>query len=256
MRPLWLAAGTVCTIAALLFATGGLWTLFVEARPPIEYTSRSIPFSGKKLVVEVAQGNVSLNVETGEAGVVDVYRMLQWSQDKPLVKEDWDGHTLRLSATCSGDDHPDRTVCTADYRVVVPAEAEVEAKTTNGVLNASHLHGTVRLTSVSGDITAAGIAGNVVIRSGSGNITADKLESHQVDAETGSGNLRLWLTTRPTLLRAVARVSGDIDAWVPKGAYDVTTAARWSRVDVDRDPASPSKITLSAPEGAISLDDR
>lgn len=253
MRPLWLAAGTVCTIVAVLLAAGGVWHGFARAELPSEHKSRSIPFSGKQFKLEVVQGVVDVDVVTGEAGVVDLYRTLRWTKDKPTVKEDWDGRSLRLSVTCPGDDQPNRPACMAEYELLVPDETEFEATTTSGTLNVDGLHADVRVTSVSGNVRASGIAGNVWIRSASGDINTGMLAGDRADVETGSGEVSVDFDKPPSLVRAVARVSGNVTVRVPVQRYDVSVQAKWSEVAVSSDVDSQRKLTAMAPQGQVLI---
>ncbi|GAA3566232.1 hypothetical protein GCM10022419_053640 [Nonomuraea rosea] len=255
MRAVWLTAGTVVTVLALLLSTLQLWRGFARATPPTDTTQRSIPFTKNKVLVKAGTGDVSLIIMPGVAGELLLDRTLRWAKDRPTVTEDWDERTgtLRLDATCPGSDQPAGPLCRADYVVMVPPETDVEASSTQGELDVSNLFGDVRLTSVSGWVHVQKVSGAVWARSGSGNVRADMLKGGPADVEVGSGDVDLSFTTMPTAVKAVVRTSGDVNVNVPRGSYDVTVDADESLIDVRLDATSDRKITAKAPGGSVSI---
>ncbi|MEU4229825.1 DUF4097 family beta strand repeat-containing protein [Nonomuraea sp. NPDC026600] len=252
MRALWLSAGAVATVFALLITSGVLWSAFAYARPPIETTSRSIPFKLSRLKVIVARGNVNVSIHPGEAGELFLERSLRWSKQKPGVKEDWDEQrTLRLDVSCPGMDRPDAPLCQADYTLFVPEETDIEAQTANGSLDVNGIFGDVRMTSESGELRVYETSGTVWARSGSGDVRGIGLSGGEADVETGSGHIDLSFDTAPTKVRAVVRTRGDVAMVVPDLGYDVTASAKRADIDVKKDPTSPRKITIQAQNALV-----
>ncbi|PZG15080.1 hypothetical protein [Nonomuraea aridisoli] len=253
MRALWLAAGAVLTVVALVVSTTVLWHEFARARTPRDDTTRSIPFAHEQVRIIVGEGDVSLSITSGRAGELWIGRSLRWSRDRPTVTEDWDERTatLRLEAVCP--DQPAGPLCHADYAVSVPPETDVEANMSHGPLFASDLFGSVRLTSSSGIVHVMDLAGPLRVRTGTGDVLAERLAGGEADVETGSGMVQVSFMEPPDTVRAVVRTRGDVTVRTPAVAYDVDLEAARSRVDVERDELSTRKITARAPRGTVSL---
>ncbi|MGW0809608.1 hypothetical protein [Nonomuraea sp. NPDC002799] len=255
MRAAWLTAGALVTVFALVLSTALIWQGIGRARTPEEVSERSIPFTRDRLAVRADKGQVNVVVIRGKAGELLLQRTLSWSRDRPTVSEDWDAGTgtLRLEAVCPGYDQPDGPLCQADYLLLVPSETSVEAGTTGGDLAVSDVFGDVRLTSVSGNILARDITGDVWARSGSGDVFTEELGGDAADVEVGSGNVHVTFVSPPTSVRAVVRTTGDVTVILPPHAYDLTTEAANATIDVDKDPASPRKVTAKAPGGSVTV---
>lgn len=253
MRVLWLSAGAVATVCALLISSATLWHGFAQASPPTEITSRSISFKLSQLKVIAGRGSVNVSIHPGDAGELFLERSLRWSKTKPAVKEDWDGRTLRLDASCPGTDERHPPVCEADYTLFVPVETDVEAESANGGLEVNRIYGNVRMTSESGLLRVSETSGAVWARSGSGNIGGRALIGGDADVETGSGRVDLSFDTAPTRVRAVVRTRGSVAVLVPGLAYDVEARAKNVNLDIRKDSASPRKITVQVPDGMASV---
>ncbi|MGP3956298.1 hypothetical protein ACTWPT_09905 [Nonomuraea sp. 3N208] len=257
MRAVWLTAGAVVTVIALLISTVLVWRGFARARTPTDVTERSIPFTKDKVEIAAAAGQVDLFLVPGQAGELLIRRTLRWSRDRPNVTEDWDADAsaLRLEAVCPRSDQPDGPVCWAAYTITVPPETDIVASTTRGELAVAEAFGSLRLTSVSGDVRLHDVAGPVWARTGTGNIEGERLDGDEADVEAGSGKLRLSFNSPPTSVRAVVRTIGNITVLVPDVAYNVTVDATNSTLGIKRDRESPRKIVATTAEGSVTLFD-
>ncbi|MEO3887377.1 hypothetical protein [Nonomuraea sp. B5E05] len=255
MRAAWLVVGALTTTVALLVSTTVLWRTFARARTPEEVTSRSIPFTERRIQINAARGDVDVAILPGNAGELLISRSLRWTRDRPAVTEDWDARTstLRLEAVCPGADQPDGPLCRADYLLFVPPETDIEAGTTGGMLSVDNVYGDVRLTSVTGDVSVDDVAGSLWARVGTGSVRADTLNAEEADVEVGAGNVSLSFANPPATVKAVVRTSGDVQVHVREGSYDVSVVARNSTLNIGRDPSSPRKITARAPDGTVTL---
>ncbi|MGI5287173.1 hypothetical protein ACQEVF_28090 [Nonomuraea polychroma] len=255
MRAVWLTAGAVATVIALLVSTTLLWRGFARARAPVDIERRSIPFTKDKVEIKAVAGQVDLVIMFGQAGELLINRTLRWSRDRPDVTEDWDAasSTLRLEASCPRDDQPDGPLCQADYVIFVPPETDIVAGTTSGRLVVNELFGSLRLTSVSGDIRLSGVAGPVWARTGTGTIDGKRLDVEQADVEVGSGEVDLSFSRPPKSVRAVVRTTGDVSVTVPHGPYDVNVEAADTTFDIKMVKGAPRKIVAKAPSGSVSL---
>ncbi|MGI5273728.1 hypothetical protein ACQEUU_31630 [Nonomuraea sp. CA-218870] len=252
MRRLWLILGTVLTVAALAVSTGVVWAALADPSPPSELSWRSIPFRGGALTVEARGDDVSVHIQAGQAGSIGVERDLVWTGRKPTAREQWDGGTLRLDGTCPGGGHPAMADCLIRYQLFVPPETDVSA-TANAPLSARRMRGDVSLTSVWGAVGAHDLTGDLRLRSETGDIAADRLRGGAVDAQTGTGTVRLSFETPPSDVRATVRASGDIGLELPGGVYDVIAGAPNTDVDSRLDPSSSRKVRASTPDGGIHI---
>ncbi|MEQ4725138.1 DUF4097 family beta strand repeat-containing protein [Nonomuraea sp. B19D2] len=256
MRVVWLAAGAVVTVIALLISTLVLWRGVARARLPEEDARRSIPFAQKNVRIKTGRGTqVHLSVFPGTAGELFVERSLTWSRDRPTVTEDWDSRssTLRLDAVCPGADQPDGPLCQADFIVFVPPETDIEAATTGGDLIVNDVFGKLRLSSVSGNVHINDISGTIWARTGTGNVDAHGLDVEQADVEIGSGRVKLSFISAPTDVKAVVRTTGNISVNVPRATYRVTADAAESEIDVEQNPQASRNIVVKAPNGTVSV---
>ncbi|MFI6324179.1 hypothetical protein ACIBG8_42095 [Nonomuraea sp. NPDC050556] len=259
VKSLWLFLGIATTTVAMLFSSTAVWELLARADEPTEDTQRSVPFTGSRLKIEVVEGAVDVAVEPGAAGAITLRRALQWSGDKPKVKEEWDGGVLRLSATCPGADQPDGPTCQASYVISVPPETALDASTISGELDVRGIYGALRLSSVSGDVEAGQTPASLWARTQTGNVNAHDLRGGPADVEIGKGNADLSYSKAPSDVSVIVRASGDIRLNLPTGEpYAITTSGE--NVDttgeVLAEPTSPRKIVARTAEGNVWISGR
>ncbi|MEV4221218.1 DUF4097 family beta strand repeat-containing protein [Nonomuraea sp. NPDC049725] len=253
MRALWLTLGSVLTVIAVTVSTAIIWRGFATAREPTETTERVIAVEALTTLRVIGEGAVSVQVHRGEAGQILLVRSMRWSQEKPSVAEDWDGRTLRLDSSCPGAGYLTAPVCEIGYQILVPQHVSVDARTASGFLAVDDIAGDVRVATVSGAVRLDDLPGKVHARSGSGSVRGDSLRSEQVDVEVSSGDLDLSFMTQPSEVRAIVKTSGNIDMELPPGAYDLTTSAPQVITTPVSDPGSSRKITVSTPDGEVSI---
>ncbi|MFG1944921.1 DUF4097 family beta strand repeat-containing protein [Nonomuraea sp. NPDC048826] len=251
MRRHWLILGTAMTVIALVISANVVWEIFVDPSPPSETTWRSVPFRGGTLTIE-AGDDIHVHIQAGPAGSVGIARDLVWTERKPTVSEEWAGDALRLDGGCPGDRLPDRPDCVINYQLYVPPETDVVA-TTSASLSVSRIHGDVSLTSAWGRVGADDLTGDLRLRSETGDIDAGGLRGGTVDAETGTGTVRISFDTPPSDVRAAVRASGDIGMDLPEGVYDVVVSAPRTDVESRVDPSSSRKVRATTPDGGIHI---
>lgn len=207
----WLVGGLLATAAAIgvLGVTAWSWAVAPQART--EDQTRTYRHAVSRVELDLTAGHIT--VSAGDAGQVTVHRRLQWRAAEPVVREDWSGDTLRISAAC-----PERqNHCAVDYTVRVPAGVAVQAATDAGDLAVRDLTGDVRLTTGSGETDIDHLAGPLRVRSGDGDVTATGLRSATTDVDTRDGRVELRYDTAPTTVRVLA-VDGGITITVPDRA--------------------------------------
>ncbi|MEV0197453.1 DUF4097 family beta strand repeat-containing protein [Nonomuraea sp. NPDC050691] len=254
MRAIWLAVGTIATIAGLIVSTALLFHGFADAERPSELSRGSFPWQGAQVRLVIEEGVTDVSIITGEAGEVVVERWVRWTDRKPEVTEEWGAGSLRLSTDCQSSARRSPPSCQVGYAIQVPPETALEATTATASLNLSQIHGKVRVTSVSGDVNVDGAAGDLYVRSGSGDVKAMALGGERADVEVGSGGVHLVFRQPPAEVRAVVRTSGTVMVEVPrKSTYDVTADAPNVDMDVRREAGAPRRITASVAEGLVDI---
>ncbi|HZA04361.1 MAG TPA: DUF4097 family beta strand repeat-containing protein [Propionibacteriaceae bacterium] len=183
------------------------------------------------LVIDARAGAVS--VATGE-GPLTVTEMYEYRNDKPRTSHQVDGATLKLTETGCADD---TFRCGVHFRIRVPAATAVTITTNAGAVEIDDLDGDIRVTTDAGSVEARNLAGD------------------NVSVETDAGATSLRFREPPTAVQASTDL-GAISVEVPRGtayAVDTVTSVGGANISVDRDPASPHKITLRTNVGGIEV---
>jgi Putative adhesin len=256
MRGLWLTAGAVVTLLALLGSTLGLWRGFAWGTTPTDISMRTIPFEREAVRIEAGKGHVNVWISAGQAGELLIRRSLRWSKERPAVTEEWDetSGTLRLDAVCPGSDQPEGPTCHAEYMLFVPPETDLRADVKGGDLAVNALFGDVRVTTVSGAAHVNNVSGDLWARTGTGGFSGENLRGDKADVEVGSGDVDLSFERPPLEVKAVVRTEGDVDIRVPpRSEYDVDADGENTTVDVGRAPGSSRKIVATALNGTVTV---
>ncbi|MEU7743780.1 DUF4097 family beta strand repeat-containing protein [Nonomuraea sp. NPDC049158] len=183
-----------------------------------------------KLQLKSGSGDTVLTEYDGAA--VRVTETLHWRNDKPKAEHKVDGDTLSVFYSCpKGWDS-----CSVDYKIEVPKGLQVDAE------------------AGSGDIAMRQLTGQIEANAGSGDVDASGLGTKKIFAEAGSGSIDLKFAVVPDSVELKSG-SGDATLRVPAGAYDVKTQVGSGdvQVSVDKDPASPHKVSLTTGSGDVSV---
>ncbi|MCA2221586.1 DUF4097 family beta strand repeat-containing protein [Nonomuraea aurantiaca] len=183
-----------------------------------------------KLQLKSGSGDTVLTEYDGNA--VRVTETLQWRNEKPKAEHKVDGDTLSVFYSCpKGWDN-----CAVNYKIEVPKGLQVDAD------------------AGSGDITMRQLTGQIEASAGSGDVDASGLGTKKIFAEVGSGNLALKFAVVPDSVEMKSG-SGDASLHLPAGAYDVQTKGGSGdvQVSVDKDPASPHKVSVATGSGDVSV---
>jgi hypothetical protein len=249
----WLAGGIVATVGALGISGGAVWLWAAQPESRTEDQTQMYRQAVGRVELDLAAGHVALSA--GEAGQVSVQRRLHWRADKPTIREEWHGDTLRLTALC-----PDEDDCSADYTVRVPAGVPVQAVTGAGDVAVRDLTGEVRVDTEAGKVTVDNATGKVWVRSTAGDITATGLRG-DADVETESGHLELRYVAVPASVRG-STGAGNVWVSVPPGIGAATedgyrvaaeTADGKRDVTVREDSASSHVIAVDTASGDVTI---
>lgn len=127
----------------------------------------------------------------------------------------------------------------SDYRITLPADANVSATTGGGDIEGSELDGVFALAAGSGDVILSQIRGSLTIDVGSGSITVAESELSEAQLETGSGEIM------------VDGVQGELRANTGSGDIEVANVQS-SALSLD---TGSGNITIrNAEDATLSLD--
>jgi len=241
---------TACGVASLLFMRG-------ETEPMAEAQQQSYQHAVTRIELDITTGDVSL--ATGAAGQVSVDRRLEWSGTKPVLRESWEGDTLRIRSSCAEISRVPNLGrrCWTAYAVRVPADIAVEATVGQGTIRVKDVLGELRLSTNQGDVQIANAAKRMWVHSASGEITATGLRCTHAEARAYIGSVSLEFAAPPDLVKA-ATESGDVDIAVPRPAggaegYQVRTELEVGRssIAVPQDPAARHMIFADVRRGNV-----
>jgi autotransporter translocation and assembly factor TamB len=213
LRMVWLVAGGMLTVIALLAGARAVWIGVGRLTMHTAAQRQSYAHPVSRIEVDV-DGNLSL--AAGGAGRVTVERRLEWSGPEPTIEEAWVGDTLRIVARCADSSGPFklRPECSIDYALVVPRDATVDARSSSDHLRARDLRGELRLSESSGDVTVTNVTGPLWMHTTSGAITGSGLRSTQVEVRTEAGNVDLRFAAAPQRT-TITTTRGDVVLAVP-----------------------------------------
>jgi hypothetical protein len=230
--------GRVVAISALL-VVGGAVALAVGALASTRERTVSYPVTGalKGVAFDLADGAIVI-VGGGRRDAVTVERTERFAfgHDAESTRSVQDG-VFRVRSRC-----PTSFLgkCTVSYRVVVPDNLPVEVRTASGSVRMRDYRGSALLSTGSGSIDVAGFCG------------------FSLDARAGSGNVAAQTACAPPKLSLRAN-SGDVQAIVPRGSYDLDaeSASGSERVrGVTTTAEAPFSIRALSGSGDVSVEGR
>lgn len=191
-----------------LLVVAGLTLLFLSLGGrllPFEsgFTEATIPFTdefdARNVQIDVGSGNITfIRGDNEHVQIEAVKHGFGWSTSaaresaekfKPEISKA--GDTVRIEQErWSGFVLFGRTPY-VDYRITLPADAEIEASTGSGNVEASDFKGAIEVDTGSGDLTFRNIEGQLTISVGSGDIELQNINVEQVELQTGSGDITI-----------------------------------------------------------------
>ncbi|MCX4691030.1 DUF4097 family beta strand repeat-containing protein [Streptomyces sp. NBC_01408] len=189
----------------------------------------------------------SIEVVPGTGPGVTVRRTVHYRGDtEPTPGQQVSGGVLTFTDGCSD-------TCFIDYRLEVPASAEVRLGNSSGKITVAGV-AAADLTSESGAVEVDRIAGPLKIRTSSGAITATGLAGPSADIRSDSGDTRLDFAQAPASVAAESS-SGDVTLKVPAAAYRVavSTTSGAREVSLPTDPAAASALSAKTTSGDVRI---
>jgi hypothetical protein len=229
-RRFWLVAGSILTVATLLFGTYNIVNSLSH-----EVTFADYSFSAdavRALRVDVDRG--SIRIVASEDTRVHVHARISRGLHDTSHDVALRGHTLVADATCP---HFQDFFCSVEYTIRVPASVSTSVSSANSSINIRGLTGPIRIDSVDGDVTGR------------------ELGSRTASASTVDGDVTLTFDTDPTIVDA-SSVDGDVVVRLPRGrAYhvDASTVDGSTSTEIRTDPASNRSIIAGTVDGDITI---
>ncbi len=190
----------------LLAATGA------EARVR-EHFEQTVAFNPGG-VFSIENQNGSIDIEVGSESSVRIEAEKEARSEEEL-------RDLQIVVEGSGDSvsvrtlhHSRRGSGYVNYRIVLPAEAQVTVSTANGEVSVTGIRGRVQAQSVNGALRIEDISGEIEAETTNGSIRASylRVEGGRHRFETTNGEVRVYLP---------ADAGGDLDAETVNGAIEV-----------------------------------
>jgi Putative adhesin len=193
---LWLVAASALLLLVLA-AVLAIWWATSRTTQTVTYNVRGTPTA-----VELDVESAPVQITGGATGAVDVRRTEEFAFGRrPRVTRALDARTgvLRITARCPATV---LSTCGVSFRIAVPDNVLVSARTTSGPVAIASLNGSARIATTSGDVALTGFCGfTLVATSASGDVSA------AADCSPDRMELRSG--------------SGDVHAVVPPGRYRV-----------------------------------
>src|SRR3954471_158709 len=223
----------------------------------------------RRVIVEVASGDVKVTGTTGNS--LRLHRSARVRRAHPRFDKQLQDGVLRLTSRCNAGwfgacrggaklglrDHTEVEGHSASGNVRIDrAAAAVDVTTGSGSIDLVHVGGVVRAHTGSGKLTVDHASDDLILETGSGAIAAAATTARRVLAKTASGKVQLVFSEAPDEVDAQTG-SGDIEADVPKGAYQVDTGSSGggsiSVKGLDKTTGSDRHVRASTGSGSIKI---
>jgi DUF4097 and DUF4098 domain-containing protein YvlB len=230
--------GRVVLVSALL-VVGGAAALVAGAFASSHERRVSYPVTGSLngLAFDIGDGDIVI-AGGGRRDAATVERTERYAFGHDAVtSRTTSGSVLRVRSRC-----PSTLLgrCSISYRVVVPDNVPVDVRTSGGHVTLSGYRGSARVVTGSGDVDVDGYCGN------------------SLELRTDSGEVATSAECAPP--RLVLRTgSGDAQAVVPTGRYDVdaeSTSGRASVRGLASSPDAPYTIQALSASGDVTVEGR
>ena len=211
--------------------------------------SETITFPAPIRAVDVKLPAGGVRLSPSADGGATVRRETRWLLTKPNVDERMDGGALQLHVTGSP-----LFSGIVEYELTVPADASVKVWTTSGTIHASGLGGEIEARSSAGGIYVGECGGPLRLRTTTGSVEGERLESTDVEVQSGAGGVDLTFVVAPERVE-IETTAGSVGVVVPDDRYAVSTetSAGEATVDVTHDDTATRRITARTSGGSVRI---
>ncbi|HEY7484523.1 MAG TPA: DUF4097 family beta strand repeat-containing protein [Streptosporangiaceae bacterium] len=223
----------------------------------------SVP--GPVNAIQLAAGDGDIKVHTAPGSGVAIHRTIHYhGKTKPQPGQQVTNGVLTFVKGCSN--------CSVDYDLTAPSSARVQIRNGSGSIRVADV-ATADIQAGSGDITVWNVAGPVRAHTGSGSVRAESvggqtdlhassgdiiatgIQGGTLQADTGSGSIRLKFSGPPSSVRAVTG-SGDVFIMLPDGEYriDPSTGSGDQHIGIDSNPNAAATVFAKTGSGSIRIE--
>jgi hypothetical protein len=248
MRRAWIIVGSLITVVALGFAT--LNFIGVLAHEELIETA---DFDAAGLTaVDVAVENGSVEIVGGDGDEVRLVAEISHGLRRTGHRAEVEGSTLVVRSSCPVLS----TWCSVDYRLEVPADLAVTARSDNGRLAIRDVDGPVAVDSDNGSIELTRLSGSVTGSTDNGSLVASGLRSGNVTADSDNGRVSLAFAAAPDDVEATTD-NGSVEVVVPDDAttylVDIDSQHGSTDIGVRTDPDSERLIRGRTQNGNVTV---
>jgi hypothetical protein len=233
MQRFWIIAGSLLTVAALVFATLNIVSLVAH-----EEVTETATFDAAGIdLLDVQTDNGTIEVVGADVDEISVVADISHGLLRTEHRAEVEGGTLVVGASCADLSF---SWCSVDYDIVVPRDLVVDADADNGRVTLRDLAGDVTVDSDNGRIELLRVGGSVRASTDNGSVEGTGLRGPEVTATSSNGSVRLSFAEAPTMV--TARTSnGSVEVTVP---HDDTAY----RVELDTDHGSTDAGVRTDPD--------
>ncbi|SEM15790.1 DUF4097 family beta strand repeat-containing protein [Streptacidiphilus jiangxiensis] len=248
----WVLSALVIVVTASVTVSGLVTGILQERHTQTDtYTASAIKS------VELTTGSASVRVVPTSGGDATVTQEMRWIFSRPTITERLDPATgtLHVDAGCEGGKILGH--CDVRLTVAVPAGVPINADGGSGTVDISGMTGPITAQGGSGEIDLERDSGTLDVQVGSGQIVGTSLQSQQVTAKAGSGQVELDFALPPASVTAEVS-SGQTSITLPRGQqYRVSSSVATGVSNVEGGLASASasstvKVSVTSGEADVS----
>jgi len=182
----WLVAASTLLLLVIAVVLA-VWWATSRTTQTVTYNVRGTPTA-----IELDLGSAPVQITGGATDAVEVRRTEEFAFGRrPRVARSLDARSglLRITARCPATV---LTTCDVSFRIAVPDNVLVSARTTSGRVAITSLNGSARVATSSGDIAISGFCGfTLVATSSSGDVSSiADCSPDRMELRSGSGDVR------------------------------------------------------------------
>jgi hypothetical protein len=216
-----------------------------------ERSNLSFPSTITAIELDLSSGDAELTGGTGDT--ITGVRTTERGLTSPRYKEQIDGTTLKISASCHAFIGAN---CSVRYQLNVPPNVRVTGSNSGGDIHTDGVSGVRKVSSSGGDIMVTGSTAPIDVSSSGGDVSVLASRSADVKADSSGGDVTVGFLDAPMIVD-VSSSGGDVTVILPRGetsyAVDASSSGGGTRIDVRTDPASTHRIKATSSGGDVSI---
>jgi Putative adhesin len=216
-----------------------------------ERSDVSFPSTITAIELDLSSGDAMFT--GGDGDTITGVRTTERGLTSPRYKEQIDGTTLKISASCPWFIGVN---CNVRYELNVPANVRVTGSNSGGDIHTQGVTGVRKVSSSGGDVMVTGSTDPISASSSGGDVSVLASRSADVKADSSGGDVTAEFVDIPTTVD-VSSSGGDVTIVLPRGevsyAVDASSSGGNTRIDVRTDPTSTHRIKATSSGGDVSI---